>query len=98
MPKGDNVNGTGRPNPFAVAVEQFEVAAKRLNLSDDMRAILRQTKRELTVNFPVRMDDGSIRMYTGYRVQHNINRGPAKGASATMRASPWMRCGHWRCG
>ena len=103
MPKGDNVNGTGRPNPFAVAVEQFEVAAKRLNLSDDMRAILRQTKRELTVNFPVRMDDGSIRMYTGYRVQHNINRGPAKGgirydAGVTLdevRAlAMWMT---WKC-
>ena len=36
-------------------------------------------KRELTVHFPVRMDDGSVRMFTGYRVQHNINRGPAKG-------------------
>ena len=93
----------GRPNPFAVAVAQFEVAAKRLNLSDDMRAILRQTKRELTVNFPVRMDDGSIRMYTGYRVQHNINRGPAKGgirydAGVTLdevRAlAMWMT---WKC-
>nr|MBF6591915.1 Glu/Leu/Phe/Val dehydrogenase [Ktedonobacterales bacterium] len=41
--------------------------------------ILRVPKRELTVNFPVRMDDGSVRVYTGYRVQHNINRGPAKG-------------------
>ena len=103
MPKGDNVNGATRPNPFAVAVEQFEVAAKRLNLSDDMRAILRQTKRELTVNFPVRMDDGSIRMFTGYRVQHNINRGPAKGgirydAGVTLdevRAlAMWMT---WKC-
>jgi glutamate dehydrogenase (NAD(P)+) len=103
MPKGDNVNGARRPNPFAVAVEQFEVAAKRLNLSDDMRAILRQTKRELTVNFPVRMDDGSIRMFTGYRVQHNINRGPAKGgirfdAGVTLdevRAlAMWMT---WKC-
>ncbi len=79
MPTRENERGSERPNPFAVAQAQFEVAAKRLNLSDDMRAILRQTKRELTVNFPVRMDDGSVRMYTGYRVQHNINRGPAKG-------------------
>jgi glutamate dehydrogenase (NAD(P)+) len=103
VPKGENGNGSGRPNPFAVAVEQFEVAAKRLNLSDDMRAILRQTKRELTVNFPVRMDDGSVRMYTGYRVQHNINRGPAKGgirydAGVTLdevRAlAMWMT---WKC-
>jgi glutamate dehydrogenase (NAD(P)+) len=44
-----------------------------------MREILRQPKRELTVNFPVRMDSGRIRTFTGYRVQHNVNRGPAKG-------------------
>jgi glutamate dehydrogenase (NAD(P)+) len=103
MPKGDNQHDSGRPNPFSVAVAQFEVAAERLNLSEDMRGILRQTKRELTVNFPVRMDDGSIRMYTGYRVQHNINRGPAKGgirydAGVTLdevRAlAMWMT---WKC-
>jgi glutamate dehydrogenase (NAD(P)+) len=66
-------------NPFAVAVEQFDVAAERLHLSQELRAILRKPKRELTVNFPVRMDDGHVEMFTGYRVQHNINRGPAKG-------------------
>jgi glutamate dehydrogenase (NAD(P)+) len=103
VPKGENAHDSGRPNPFAIAVAQFEVAADRLNLSEDMRGILRQTKRELTVNFPVRMDDGSIRMYTGYRVQHNINRGPAKGgirydAGVTLdevRAlAMWMT---WKC-
>jgi glutamate dehydrogenase (NAD(P)+) len=66
-------------NPFAVAVEQFDSAAERLNLPQGLRAILREPKRELTVNFPVRRDDGTIQMYRGYRVQHNINRGPAKG-------------------
>ncbi len=66
-------------NPFAEAVAQFDAAADRLNLSQELRAILRAPKRELTVNFPVRMDDGRVEMYTGYRVQHNINRGPAKG-------------------
>src|SRR5262249_1324072 len=60
-----------------------------LRLDSGMRAILRAPKRELTVHFPVRMDNGSIRMFTGYRVQHNINRGPAKGgipydASSTL--------------
>src|SRR5947199_423916 len=44
-----------------------------------MREILRQPKRELTVNFPVRLDSGRIKTFTGYRVQHNVNRGPAKG-------------------
>ncbi|HLZ21336.1 MAG TPA: Glu/Leu/Phe/Val dehydrogenase [Ktedonobacterales bacterium] len=75
----DDVPNTRRPNPYEIAVAQFEAAADRLNLSSNMRAVLRVPKRELTVNFPVRMDDGSIHMFTGFRVQHNINRGPAKG-------------------
>jgi len=62
-----------------MAVQQFELAADKLNLSEDMREILRHPKRELTVNFPVRLDNGRIKTYTGYRVQHNVNRGPAKG-------------------
>ena len=66
-------------NPYDVAVAQFDEAADRLGLSQAMRAILRKPKRELIVNFPVRMDNGEVEMYTGYRVQHNINRGPAKG-------------------
>src|SRR5690242_18149806 len=66
-------------NPYAQAVAQFDAAAERLNLAPSLRKILRKPKRELIVNFPVRMDDGSIEMYTGYRVQHNVNRGPAKG-------------------
>jgi glutamate dehydrogenase (NAD(P)+) len=66
-------------NAFAVAVAQFDAAADLLQLNDDTRAILRAPKRELTVNFPVRMDNGKVKMFTGYRVQHNINRGPAKG-------------------
>lgn len=66
-------------NPYAVAVAQFDEAADRLGLSQAMRNILRMPKRELIVNFPVRMDNGDVQVYTGYRVQHNINRGPAKG-------------------
>ncbi|HLZ21012.1 MAG TPA: Glu/Leu/Phe/Val dehydrogenase [Ktedonobacterales bacterium] len=90
-------------NPFAQAVAQFDAAADRLNLSQELRAILRKPKRELTVNFPVRMDDGRVEMFTGYRVQHNINRGPAKGgirydANVTLdevRAlAMWMT---WKC-
>jgi glutamate dehydrogenase (NAD(P)+) len=74
-------------NPYAVAVSQFDAAADRLGLSQAMRAILRKPKRELIVNFPVRMDNGDVQMYTGYRVQHNINRGPAKGG---IRFSPYV--------
>ncbi|HEY7781689.1 MAG TPA: Glu/Leu/Phe/Val dehydrogenase [Ktedonobacterales bacterium] len=69
----------GRMNPYTMAVAQFDAAADRLKLSEDLRQILRKPKRELTVNFPVRKDDGSVHVYTGFRVQHNINRGPAKG-------------------
>ena len=66
-------------NPFAMAQRQFDVAAEKLGLEPGLREILRNCKRELTVNFPVKLDDGSIKVFTGHRVQHNINRGPAKG-------------------
>jgi glutamate dehydrogenase (NAD(P)+) len=61
------------------ALAQFDRAADYLELDPGTRAILRAPKRELTVNFPVRMDDGEVRVFTGYRVQHNLSRGPAKG-------------------
>lgn len=66
-------------NPWMMAQEQFDTAADMLGLERDLQAVLRVPKRELSVNFPVRMDDGSIRMFTGYRVHHNLARGPAKG-------------------
>jgi len=61
------------------ALAQFDAAADRLGLDDGIRAMLRACKRELSVHFPVQMDDGAIRVFTGYRVQHNLARGPAKG-------------------
>lgn len=64
---------------LATALAQLDRAARRLNLDDGIHEMLRQPKRELSVNFPVRMDDGSTRVFHGYRVQHNIARGPAKG-------------------
>ncbi len=64
---------------YAIAQEQFDRAADVLDLDDDLRRVLREVKRELTVHFPVLMDDHSIGMFTGYRVQHNLARGPAKG-------------------
>lgn len=64
---------------FDVAVEQFDIAADLLGLDDGMRQILRSCQREFTVNFPVVMDDGSVRVFTGHRVQHNRNPGPTKG-------------------
>jgi glutamate dehydrogenase (NAD(P)+) len=70
---------TESTNPFVIAQHQFDLAAERLDLDEGIRQMLRVPQRELAVNFPVKHDDGSIHMYTGYRVQHNIARGPAKG-------------------
>jgi len=67
------------PNAYETALRQFDEAAEILDLDADVREILRRPKRELVVNFPVEMDDGGTRMFRGYRVHHNITRGPAKG-------------------
>ncbi|HEX6488171.1 MAG TPA: Glu/Leu/Phe/Val dehydrogenase [Candidatus Dormibacteraeota bacterium] len=64
---------------FATAQRRFDTAADVIGLSEDTRRLMRDVKRELTVHFPVRMDDGSVQVFTGYRVHHNITRGPAKG-------------------
>ncbi|HVA21090.1 MAG TPA: Glu/Leu/Phe/Val dehydrogenase [Candidatus Micrarchaeia archaeon] len=74
---------------FTTAQHQFDLTAELLHLDDDLHAILRQVKRVLKVQFPVRHDDGRIEVYSGCRVHHNIARGPAKGgiryeASATV--------------
>ena len=66
-------------NPWEVAQRQFDLAADRLNLDHGLRGVLREPRREFTVHFPVHMDDGSVQVFTGYRVQHNLGRGPAKG-------------------
>jgi len=66
-------------NAWEVAQHQFDLAAEMLNLDPGLRRVLREPRRELTVHFPVHMDDGSVEVFTGYRVQHNLGRGPAKG-------------------
>jgi glutamate dehydrogenase (NAD(P)+) len=66
-------------NPWHVAQKQFDLAAERLGLDEGMRKVLREPRRELTVHFPVTMDDGTVEVFAGYRVQHNLGRGPAKG-------------------
>jgi glutamate dehydrogenase (NAD(P)+) len=77
----DAPRGAGRATPNAIesALAQFDRAADHLDLAPETRAILRVPKREWTVNFPVSMDDGHVEVFTGYRVQHNMARGPAKG-------------------
>jgi len=97
------VHGPAAANPYRTAQHQFDQAADLLRLDPGMRAILREVRREFTVNFPVRMDDHRIRMFTGYRVQHNLTRGPAKGGirfhpdvslDEVKALSMWMT---WKC-
>ncbi len=66
-------------NPFLIAQEQIDRAGRQLGLDPGLMEVLKHPRRELTVNFPVRMDDGKVRVYTGYRVQYNDARGPFKG-------------------
>ncbi len=92
-----------RENPFETAQTQLRNVARILDLDAGMIEVLAHPRRELTVNFPVRMDDGTTRIFTGYRVQHNEARGPVKGG---IRYSPlvgldevralamWMT---WKC-
>ena len=90
-------------NPFESMMERFDEAAHRLDLDPNIYKILRWPNRELTLYIPVMMDDGNYQVFTGYRVQHNFARGPAKGG---IRYSPdvsldevralaaWMT---WKC-
>src|SRR5690242_3909389 len=64
---------------YAAALAQFDLTADHLQLAPELRAVLRAPKREWTVRFPAKLDDGSVALFTGYRVQHNVSRGPAKG-------------------
>ena len=64
---------------WSAAQAAVDRAAERLQLDDGMRRVLRVPKRELTVHFPVTMENGDVQVFVGYRVHHNINRGPASG-------------------
>lgn len=90
-------------NLFEVAVEQFHIAADVIELEDDVRVVLSHCERELTVHFPVEMDDGSVQVFPGYRVQHNRGPGPTKGgvryhqnvtSSEVKALAMWMT---WKC-
>jgi glutamate dehydrogenase (NAD(P)+) len=62
-----------------MALEQYDGAVKHLRLKRGIEEYLRVPRRELAVNFPVKMDDGSVRIFAGYRVHHSTARGPTKG-------------------
>ena len=90
-------------NPWLAAEARFDEAAKRLQLDDGMRKVLGTAARELTVHIPVQLDDGRIELFTGYRVQHSIARGPAKGGirfapdvtlDEVRALASWMT---WKC-
>jgi glutamate dehydrogenase (NAD(P)+) len=66
-------------NPFRIAQMQFDMAAEYLKLDPGLRQILRTPKRVMEVSVPVKMDNGQTKVFTGFRVQHNVSRGPAKG-------------------
>ncbi len=72
-------------NPYQIVQMQFDKAANRINLENWMRDMLKTPNRNISIDFPVKMDDGNIRMFAGYRVQHNNARGPYKGG---LRFSP----------
>ncbi|PYV31334.1 MAG: amino acid dehydrogenase, partial [Acidobacteria bacterium] len=89
--------------PFEAVMSRFDIAAQKLNLDDGLYQFLRYPRREITVYIPVFMDTGRLQVFTGYRVQHNISRGPSKGG---LRFAPdvtldeikalaaWMT---WKC-
>ncbi|MBI1802521.1 MAG: Glu/Leu/Phe/Val dehydrogenase [Chloroflexi bacterium] len=90
-------------NPFFIAQEQLRQAAERLELDESIHALLREPLRELHVTLPVRMDDGTVKVFKGFRVQYNDARGPTKGGIRfhpdetidTVRAlAAWMT---WKC-
>jgi glutamate dehydrogenase/leucine dehydrogenase len=92
-----------QPNPHALAMQNFEAAADLLGLSENERNMVRAPERILMVNVPVRMDDGSIRSFEGFRVQHSTARGPAKGGiryhpqvtlDEVKALATWMT---WKC-
>ena len=99
----DDAKEIKEENPFESMMQRFDEAATRLNLDPNIYKILRWPNRELTLYIPVMMDDGNYQVFTGYRVQHNFARGPAKGG---VRYSPdvsldevralaaWMT---WKC-
>ncbi|MDP6370286.1 MAG: Glu/Leu/Phe/Val dehydrogenase dimerization domain-containing protein, partial [Planctomycetota bacterium] len=90
-------------NPFLSMQKGFNTAADYLGLDEGLREVLRSPDRELTVYLPVMMDDGGVRVFTGYRVQHNFSRGPCKGGirfapdvniDEVRALSAWMT---WKC-
>ena len=85
-------------NPWEAQAARFDFAARKLNLEEGLWKMLRTPGRELIVHFPVTMDTGHMEMFTGFRVQHSIARGPGKGGIRYSPEGPWTRCAPWPVG
>lgn len=72
-------------NPWESQAARFDLAAHKLNLDEGLWRVLRYPNREIILHIPVQMDDGRLEVFTGFRVQHSIARGPAKGDSVCAR-------------
>jgi glutamate dehydrogenase (NAD(P)+) len=103
MKPGPTVQAPAREDPWEMALRQFNRAADHLPLKRGIREFLVYPHRELTVNFPVHMDDGSVRVFTGYRVHHSTVLGPTKGGirysthvdlNEVRALAMWMS---WKC-
>ena len=103
MPTTSTVPLDQEINPWAAQSARFDFAAQKLNLDEGLWKLLRTPARELIVHFPVQMDDGRIEMFTGFRVQHNVARGPCKGGiryapdvtlDEVRALASWMT---WKC-
>jgi glutamate dehydrogenase (NAD(P)+) len=99
----DDIRVIRGENPFESMMSRFDHAARLLDLNPDLYKVLRVPNREFTVSIPVLMDNGSIDVFTGYRVQHNFARGPAKGGiryapdvslDEVRALAAWMT---WKC-
>lgn len=100
---GSRIEVEGFENLYQMAASQFQRAAETVRLQDDLKTILAQPKNEIIVNFPVRMDDGTYRLFKGYRIQHNNILGCYKGGiryhpqvhlDEVKALAAWMT---WKC-
>jgi glutamate dehydrogenase (NAD(P)+) len=98
-----SISHENETNPWLAAAARFDEAASRLRLDDGMRKVLGTPSKEITVHIPVLLDDGRIEVFTGYRVQHSVARGPAKGGirfshdvtlDEVRALASWMT---WKC-
>jgi len=90
-------------NPFEMAKKQVDIVAEKMGLSDNIKKYLKRVERSLIVSIPIKMDDGSIEIFEGYRVQHSTVRGPGKGGirfapnvnlDEVKALATWMT---WKC-